>query len=89
MVDLGELCSGRIPASRVVGCESGGARGPQGLEPHLQRGLVGLGVACNGLAAGANGSRRRCVVAGVLRRRVEGIAGLGSFSRVRARSGTA
>ena len=58
MVDLGEFCFGWIPASRVVGGESGGARGPQGLEPHLQRGLVGLGVVRGELSA-EHGRRRR------------------------------
>ena len=58
MGDLGELCSGWIPASRVVDGDSGGVTGPQGLEQQLQRGLVGLGVACGGLST-ERGRRRR------------------------------
>ena len=71
MGDLGELCSGRILASKVVGGENGGARGPQGLKLHLQRGLVGLGVACGGLYM-EHGRRWRWPLGAAVFRRVLG-----------------
>ena len=64
MVDLGELCSGWIPASRVVGGESGGAREVEQLMAHQLVPEVGVGVARSGLSAAARARRRRVVAVG-------------------------
>ena len=58
--------------------------GQEGFVGYLGVVSVGVEVACRGGAAGAGEPRRRYAVAAVLRRGVEGVAELGSFTERRS-----
>ena len=75
---------GRIPAVQVTGGEGPRVGGQEGFVGYLGVVSVVVEVACRGGATGVSEPRRRYAMAAALRRVVEGVAGLGSFTERRS-----
>ena len=83
MADGRGALSGRNPVSSLVGGGGPAGEKQEELKGYLGVASVGVRLVCSGGTMRAGGRWRRWAAAGVLRRGVEGVGRLGSFTGAR------